>query len=99
FETLLESVWINSVSLLIDSDSVTALSWVQDRGNRPWRLWKFFNDIDGLIDRCLQVSFVHTIRRPILLLIFLPTRVLPQTNSLLLGCNLSRRFLLLGFFL
>ncbi|KAK8626128.1 hypothetical protein V6N13_133780 [Hibiscus sabdariffa] len=57
-----EAGWIGKASLIVESDSVLALTWINDKLQRLWRWWKLFRDIDSLIERIVSVKFEHVSR-------------------------------------
>ncbi|XVF25458.1 hypothetical protein REPUB_Repub13aG0213900 [Reevesia pubescens] len=48
--------------LVIESDSMVAVSWCKDADSRPWRLWNEFMSIDSLLQQDGYVSFSNIFR-------------------------------------
>ncbi|KAK8699944.1 hypothetical protein V6N13_018352 [Hibiscus sabdariffa] len=57
-----EAGWIGKAPLIVESDSVLALTWINDKLQRSWRWRKLFRDIDSLIERIASVKFEHVSR-------------------------------------
>ncbi|KAH1129367.1 hypothetical protein J1N35_000745 [Gossypium stocksii] len=52
----------NFFDLLVESDSMSAISRVNKKDDRPWKLWRFFNELDLLVNHTERVEFVHIFR-------------------------------------
>ncbi|GMJ01694.1 hypothetical protein HRI_003838600 [Hibiscus trionum] len=59
---LRESSWEGVQSIVIESDSRVALAWIQGVERRPWRLWRWFFQIDDACESLPNVCFAHVFR-------------------------------------
>ncbi|XVF29871.1 hypothetical protein REPUB_Repub16aG0007700 [Reevesia pubescens] len=46
----------------MESDSLSAVSWVCNKGSRPWKAWRLFANIDHCCDLIGTVDFVYVLR-------------------------------------
>ncbi|XP_022735562.1 uncharacterized protein LOC111288872 [Durio zibethinus] len=49
-------------ALIIESDSIVTISWIYNRGNRPWGLWSTLDEINSLKKSIGMVGFVLAFR-------------------------------------
>nr|KJB10600.1 hypothetical protein B456_001G210500 [Gossypium raimondii] len=56
------NVHVYRFDLLVESDSMYAISLVNKKDDRPWKLWRFFNELDLLVNHIERVEFVHIFR-------------------------------------
>ncbi|XVF06396.1 hypothetical protein REPUB_Repub06bG0045200 [Reevesia pubescens] len=49
-------------SLIMESDSLIALSWIRNKGTWPWKEWKIFKEIYILCKQIGDVKFAHSYR-------------------------------------
>ncbi|KAL4368431.1 hypothetical protein GQ457_05G036100 [Hibiscus cannabinus] len=61
-DILVEGKWEGLSSFVIESDSAVALSWILHKERRPWRLDRWFRDIDGACLMLPCVCFNHVLR-------------------------------------
>ncbi|KAL4323930.1 hypothetical protein GQ457_11G025010 [Hibiscus cannabinus] len=59
---MVEGKWEGVSSFVIESDSAVALSWILHKERRPWRLDRWFRDIDGACLVLPCVCFNHVLR-------------------------------------
>ncbi|KAL4378674.1 hypothetical protein GQ457_02G029430 [Hibiscus cannabinus] len=61
-DILVVGKWEGVSSFVIESDSAVALSWILHKERRPWRLDRWFRDIDGACLMLPCVCFNHVLR-------------------------------------
>ncbi|KAL4366596.1 hypothetical protein GQ457_05G019080 [Hibiscus cannabinus] len=54
--------WASSNSLIIESDSLVAISWILHSKNHPWIFWHQFRLIYSICDELPCVCFHHVLR-------------------------------------
>ena len=57
-----KKVELNSVKIVIESDSLNAVSWTQAPTKRQWRLFAYFQEVDIFLSSCSSFSVVHVHR-------------------------------------
>ncbi|PWA41098.1 hypothetical protein CTI12_AA559960 [Artemisia annua] len=57
-----KKVEFNSVKIVIESDSLNAVSWTHTPIKRPWRFLPYFQEVDIFLSSCSSHSIVHVHR-------------------------------------
>ncbi|XWS43012.1 hypothetical protein CRYUN_Cryun16bG0064000 [Craigia yunnanensis] len=47
--------WVKDHALIVESDSKVAVDWICNKGERPWKDWKSFNEFDHLMEQIEHV--------------------------------------------
>ncbi|KAK9018728.1 hypothetical protein V6N11_033775 [Hibiscus sabdariffa] len=64
-EVFIEAGWPNNIGLSILSDSQVIIRWISDISLRPWRWWKIFRKLDGMISMIGSMQIAYIPRREI----------------------------------
>ena len=74
-------------NVVLESDSMVAVSWVNNKKNRPWKLQNYLNHIDHLAKEvnCLQIK--HVMREANVLADYLAKRGSSQALPICCCCN------------
>ena len=74
-------------NVVLESDCLVAVSWVNNKGNRPWKLLNYLNHIDYLVQEVNCIQIKHVMREGNALADFLAKRGSSQALPICFCCN------------